>query len=55
MQEASAAATRSVGENELPSPWLSAGAAVRRTTPEGPCVISVLSWPAYRPVISTAT
>ena len=54
MHEPSAAATRSVGENELPSPLLSTGAAVRRVVPDGPWIISVFRLPMYLPVISTA-
>ena len=54
MQAPSEAAARSVGENELPSPLLSTGAAVRITVPEGPWVISVFRLPMYLPVISTA-
>ena len=38
MHAASAVATRSVGENDSPLPWLSTGASVMSSTPEGPCV-----------------
>ena len=54
MQTPSDVAARSVGEKELPSPWLSTGAAVRITIPEGPWVSSVFRLPMYLPVISTA-
>ena len=40
MQVPSAVATRSVGEKERPSPWLSSGASVVRVTPDGPCSAS---------------
>jgi hypothetical protein len=45
MHEPSDAASRSVGEKELPSPWLSRGAAVRSVAPEGPCRSSIFSSP----------
>jgi hypothetical protein len=46
MHAGSAAATRSVGENRSPFPWLSVGASVSMTEPEGPCVSVQRSWPS---------
>jgi len=37
MHVPSAVATRSVGENASPLPWLSTGASVSTVAPEGPC------------------
>ena len=45
MQEPSAVATRSVGENDSPRPWLSTGASVCRTVLDGPCSQRVRSSP----------
>jgi hypothetical protein len=53
MQEASEVAVRSVGENDSPLPWLSTGASVCRTVPEGPCVALTRRSPRYSQEILT--
>lgn len=47
MQEANAVATRSVGENRSPLPWLSTGASVSITVPDWRWVATVLNSPSY--------
>src|SRR5690606_23665671 len=47
IQLASEVASKSVGEKEAPSPWLSGGASVIISTPDRVCAALVLSEPAY--------
>ena len=53
MHVPSATATKSVGENASPRPWLSLGASVTSSVPEGPWVAVQCRSPWYSPVILT--
>ncbi len=50
---ASDVAVRSVGENDSPLPWLSTGASVCSTVPDGPCVALTRRSPRYSQEILT--
>ena len=52
-QEASAVASRSVGENAWPRPLLSSGASVTSLLPEGVCSAEQCRSPSYSSLIST--
>ena len=53
MQVPTAVAARSEGENASPFPWLSTGASVSKTLPDGPWVARVRRSPRYSQEIFT--